>query len=169
MRKRLAIAIAAIVVVASAGSVIAHHSLARYDTTKPVKVKGVVVLFQRVNPHSMIFIDQKGTNGEVQRWAVEGPAINQLTRKGIEKDFLKVGDVIEACGYVTKDNIERTVNTEPGERASISVSLKAPTPTSVSGRLMDGELLVLPNGKKEVWSDYGFHWCMGPDYHDNHK
>jgi hypothetical protein len=150
MTKNLAIGLAATLVLASVGPLTAHHSLALFDTTKPVRIKGAVVLFQRVNPHSMIFIDQKGANGEAQRWAVEGPAINALVRRGMYNDFLKVGDVIEACGYVTKDNTERTAD-------------------AVSGRLMDGELIVLPNGRKEVWSDYGFHLCMDPDYRDVHR
>src|SRR5688572_18043956 len=154
---------AAIVVFASAGSLLAHHSLAQYDTTTAVSVKGTVVLFQRVNPHSILFIDQKGTGGETQRWAVEGPPVLLLERRGIGREALKVGDVIEVCGYVTKGGIERTVNTEP-----ISLSLKETTPKSVSGRLMDGELVVLANGKREVWSDYGHHKCLGSDFQDIH-
>jgi len=163
MKKRIAVWTVAFAALASAGSLLAHHSLAQYDTTTAVRVKGTVALFQRVNPHSIIFIDQKGPNGETQRWAVEGPPVPQLERRGFTREALKVGDVIEACGYVTKDHRDRTVDTEP-----ISLSLKATTPKSVSGRLMDGELLTMPDGKQQVWSDYGFHKCMAPDYQDIH-
>jgi hypothetical protein len=84
---------------------------------------------------------------------------------GVNYEALKVGAVIEACGYVTKEGVEsqRTVSTEP-----ISLSLKSTTPKSVSVRLMDGELLVMPDGHKQVWSDYGHHKCLGPDYRDFH-
>jgi hypothetical protein len=34
---------------------------------------------------------------------------------------------------------------------------------------MDAELLVMPDGQKQKWSDYGQHKCLGPDYHDFHK
>ena len=166
MNKRITLCIALAAVLASAGSLIAHHSLARYDTTKAVRVKGVVVRFERMNPHTVLFVDEEGEDGQIQRWAVEGPAPVLLERRGVNKDALKAGDFIEACGYVLKNegagNV-RTVNTEP-----LSESLKATTPKTMSGRVMDGELLVMPNGQKQVWSDYGNHKCFGSDYRDFH-
>jgi hypothetical protein len=133
----------------SAGSLVAHHSLAQFETTTAVRVKGVITRFEQVNPHSILFVDQKGGNGETERWAVEGPGITQLKRMGRDTGFLKVGDVVEACGYVTKPGVESR--------------------RSVSGRLMDGEMLVLADGRKEKWSDYGLgHKCLGPDYQDFH-
>jgi hypothetical protein len=157
--------IAAVAVLASAGSLVAHHSLSQFDTTKAVTVKGTVVLYKRVNPHSIIFVDQVGADGKLQRWAVEGPGVNLLERRHITKEAFKAGDVIEACGYVTKEGVEsqRTIDTEP-----ISLSLKATTPKSMSGRLLTGETLVMPDGRKEVWTDYGHHKCLGPDYKDIH-
>lgn len=157
---------AAAVILASAGSLVAHHGLSRFDTTTGVTVKGTVVLFERVNPHSFIFIDEKGEDGEMHRWAIEGPTVNQLTRLGIEKDALKAGDVIEACGYLMKAGLQsqKTVSTEP-----ISLSLKDKTPKSISGQLLNAELLVMPDGRKQIWSDYGQHKCLGPDYKDFHS
>jgi hypothetical protein len=34
---------------------------------------------------------------------------------------------------------------------------------------MDAEILVMPGGQIQKWSDYGQHLCLGPDYHDFHK
>jgi len=28
--------------------------------------------------------------------------------------------------------------------------------------------LVMPDGRKQAWNDYGVHKCLGPDYVDNH-
>ena len=158
--------IAAVLLLVSAGSLLAHHSGSNVDTTKAVTVKGVVVRFEQVNPHSILFVDQKGADGQTQRWAVEGPGLFQLRRIGISEDALKVGDVIEACGYVMKDGVEsqRTVSTEP-----ISLSLKAKTPKSFSGRLLTAEYLVMPDGEKRRWEDYGHHKCLGADYVDIHS
>lgn len=153
-----------IAILAFGSSLLAHHSLAQYDTTKAVRVKGEVVLFQRINPHAVLFIDEKNSDGTVHRWAVEGPALTVLARRGLNGDFVKPGDIVEACGYVTKAGRERTINTEP-----IRWSLKETMPKSVTGKVMDGELLVLPNGKKEIWSDYGFHLCLEPGYQDSHR
>ena len=166
MKKMMAVWTAAAVVLASAGSLVAHHSLAQFETTRAVRVKGVIVMFAQVNPHTILFVDQKGGDGNTQRWAVEGPGVLQLKRMGLDTGFLKVGDVVEACGYVTKEGVEsqRTVSTGP-----ISLSLKASTPKSMSGRLINAEMLVMPGGQKQIWSDYGHHLCLGPDYHDFHK
>ena len=148
---------------ASASSLAAHHSLSQFDTTRGVTVKGTVVLFDRVNPHSFIFLDEIRADGEVHRWAIEGPAITQFARRGIDKDALKPGDVIEACGYVTKDGAQSRRTLE-----SISSSLKDKTPKSVSGQILTGELLVMPDGQKRIWQDYGHHKCLTPDYKDFH-
>jgi hypothetical protein len=158
--------LAGILVIATAGSLAAHHSLAQFDTTTAVRVKGTIVRFELINPHSIIFVDQKLADGQIQRWAVDGPAARQLSGSGITKDAVKVGEVIEVCGYVTKEGVEsqRTVNTEP-----ISLSLKATTPKSMTGKIMNAEMIVMPDGKKQAWSDYGQHLCLGPDYHDFHK
>jgi hypothetical protein len=152
----------------SAASLMAHHSLsqAQFDTTTGVTVKGTIVLFERVNPHSFIFVDQKGADGQMHRWAIEGPGIFQLTRMGFGTDVLKVGDVIEFCGYVKKEGLasQRTASTpEP-----ISLSLKDKTRQSVSGRILTAEVLVMPDGRRQPWSDYGHHKCFAPDYRDIH-
>jgi hypothetical protein len=34
---------------------------------------------------------------------------------------------------------------------------------------MNGELVVMPDGRKEIWSDYGQHLCMDAGFHDSHK
>jgi hypothetical protein len=164
MKKFMAVCAAAIVF-ASAGALLAHHSLAQFDTTKGVTVKGAVVVFEQVNPHSFIFLDAKGADGQMHRWAIEGPGVPQLGRLNIGKTTLKVGDVIEACGYVPKEGVklERRMNTEP-----ISLSLKDKFPKSVTGQVLTGEVLTLPDGTKQRWSDYGHHKCLGSEYQDIH-
>src|SRR5262245_4626986 len=85
------------------GALAAHHSLVQFDTTTPVWLKGTVVRFERVNPHSRILLDQQMEDGRVQRWAVDGPGPNPLARMGIDENFLKAGDAIEVCGFVLKE------------------------------------------------------------------
>jgi hypothetical protein len=163
MKKVMAAWTATLAVLASAGSLAAHHSLAQFDTNTPVRVKGVIVLFERVSPHSILFVDQEVGNGRIQRWAVEGPSGIQLTRMGFDKAALKAGDVIEACGYVTREGVESQRTITP-----VSLGFNGTT-QSMSGRRMDGELVVMPDGRKQKWSDYGQHHCLGPNFHDFHK
>jgi len=160
-KKTIAAATATILMLALAGPLAAHHSLSEFDTTTAVRVKGVIVLFDRVNPHSILFVDEEYANGKIQRWAVDGPGALQLTRMGIDKEALKAGDVIEVCGYATRPGVEsqRNVSVEPinflGQK-------------TISGRRLTGEVLVGPDGEKRTWLDYGQHKCLGADYHDIH-
>jgi DNA/RNA endonuclease YhcR with UshA esterase domain len=149
--------LAMLVLMMSAGSVMAHHSLANHDTTTPVRVKGTVVQVQRINPHSFIFLEQTGADGARQRWAVEGPSGVQLARRGDPADGLKPGDVIEVCGYVTK------------EKTMWQIASRDPQEVSLAGRLITAELLVMPDGTEKSWGDYGFHKCFAPGYKDQHS
>ena len=157
MKKMIAGWIAMTAALVPAGSALAHHSISSFDTTKPVRVKGTVVQFNQVNPHSVIYVEQQDADGQVRRWAIEGPSILQLTRKGYAKDVLKRGDVVEVCGYLPKEPIVwQTASPDPGA-------------ISLAGRLINAETLVMPDGKEESWGDYGVHLCFPPGYKDQHS
>lgn len=131
----------AIAILAWPGVLAAHHSLVQFDTTAPVWVKGTVVRFDRVNPHSRILLDAAAADGSVQRWAVDGPQPNALARMAIGEDFLKAGDVIEVCGFVQKAAFTSDAATRP----------------------ISGHLLVMPDGRRRFWSDYGvLEKCLKP-------
>ena len=141
----------------STASVRAHHSLANYDTTAAVRVKGTVVAFHRINPHSFVFLEQQPADGPIRRWAVEGDSGIQLNRKGFPKDGLKPGDVVEICGYVPKEPIIwQFASPEAGA-------------VSLWGRLINGETMVMPDGHEQSWGDYGVHKCFAPEYRDQHS
>ena len=140
----------------AADSAGAHHSLANFDTTQAVRVKGTVVEFHQINPHSLIFMDEKTADGKTRRWAIEGPAVRQLVRSGFAKDALKAGDVVEVCGYLPKDVTIRQI-ANPDARAQ-----------SISGRLLNAETMVMPDGREQSWGDYHFHKCFPPGYNDGH-
>ena len=135
----------------------AHHSLASFDTTKAVRVKGTIVQIHYINPHSFIFVEEKGADGETRRWAAEGPSIFQLNRSGFAKDALKAGDVVEVCGYVPKDPV------------MWQIASADPSAISLAGRLINAELLVMPDGQLRNWGDYGVHKCFAPGHKDQHS
>jgi hypothetical protein len=154
--KKILAASAILVMFVSAGSLLAHHSLTNFDTTKAVRVKGTIVQFHQINPHSFIFLDEKGADGQIRRWAVEGPSILQLNRRGFAKDVLKPGDVVEVCGYAPKEAVIWQI-------ASADTSA-----ISTSGRLINAEVLVMPDGQERSWGDYGVHKCFAPGHSDQH-
>ena len=89
---------------ASVAAVIAHHSFAaEYDATKPVAVTGVVKKVEWQNPHIWIYVDVRDESGKVTTWGFSGGPPGMLTRRGISKDVLKVGDVIKVEGFRARD------------------------------------------------------------------
>ena len=139
-----------------AASLLAHHSLANYDTTTAVHVKGTVVQVHAINPHSIIFLDETRPDGTSRRWAIEGPALRQFDRLGFAKDALKPGDVIDVCGYLPKEPIVWQI-------------ADADAGTSAAGRLLNGETMTMPDGHERSWGDYGVHKCFESGYTDQHS
>ena len=157
MKKLLAGWLIVVAALVSGEPIAAHHSLANFDTTTPIRLKGTIVRFHEINPHSFLYIEVTGEDGQVRRWAVEGPPIRQIGRMGFAKDALKPGTVIEVCGYAPKENtVWQIASTAPGA-------------VSMAGRLLDAEMLVLADGKEQSWGDYGVHKCFSPGYRDVHS
>ena len=157
MKRMTAAWLAVLVTLVSAGPLLAHHALTNFDTTKAVRVKGTIVQFHQINPHSFIYLEERDADGQIRRWAVEGPSVVQLNRMGFAKDVLKIGSVVEICGYVPKEPIVwQIANADPSA-------------ASLSGRLINAELMVMPDGKQQSWGDYGVHKCFGPGYTDQHS
>lgn len=141
----------------SSGS-FAHHSLASFDVSAPLWIKGTVVQFERVNPHSLIFIDEKTPDGQVRRWAVDGPSVPQLERKGLDQQFLAAGQFIEVCGFALKDAAAQRAFPKPDDATA------AASQPRMTGQVLNGTLIITPDGKKRVWSDYGqLPKCIGPE------
>jgi hypothetical protein len=148
--------LAAVLMAMPATALLAHHSLAAYDTTTPVRVKGTILQVHLINPHSILYLEGRDETGAVVRWAVEGPSVLQLTRKGFAKDALKAGDVVEVCGYLPKERVVWQVASPDGT-------------ASLAGRLLNGETMTMADGRQESWGDYGVHKCFGPEFRDQHS
>ncbi len=112
----------------------AHHSESMFVPT-PVWVKGTVVEFARVNPHSIVTLEEIAADGQIRRWAVEGPTVSQLIGKGIGPDFLVAGDKVQFCAF-------------PRRQPSASRPAEAPP-------FVHGLVLLLPNGEMLIWGTYG--------------
>ena len=95
-----------VVLALTGGSVplLAHHSFAaEYDTSKPIKVTGVVTKMEWMNPHARFYVDVKGADGKVTNWNFELGAIPVLLKQGWRKGSLKEGDMVTVEGYLAKD------------------------------------------------------------------
>ena len=104
MRIKLAVIVAGLVLLLSAGPAVAHHAFAaEYDAKKPVKLTGTVTKLEWLNPHTWFYIDVKDDNGKVTNWGFEMGSPNILLRAGWTRNSMKPGDVVTVEGSQAKD------------------------------------------------------------------
>jgi len=105
MRTKFVVVIAAVVLLASAGRVVAHHSFsAEFDASKPFKMTGSVTKVEWMNPHTFFYIDVADEKTKkVTNWAMEMGSPNGLMRQGWTRNSMKVGDKVTVEGSLAKD------------------------------------------------------------------
>ena len=133
------------------GPVSAHHAARLFEMTEPIWVKGTVVRYLWLNPHSAIIVEQKKEDGGTIRWALESSSpIRVLEMRGFNKDSFKPGDVIEACGFAPKSTFNSRTETPNQGNAR-------PGPAWVDGadRVITARLVLTQDGSKVHWSNYG--------------
>ena len=82
----------------------AHHAFAaEFDSDKPIDLTGSVTKVKWVNPHSWLYFDVKGADGNVTNWGVEFGTPNALARKGLAKTDLPPGTKVHVKGYASKN------------------------------------------------------------------
>jgi hypothetical protein len=129
MRTTLAVCVAAVGLLLSAGPAVAHHAFtAEFDSAKSMKVTGTVTKFEWTNPHAWFYIDIKDDNGAVTNWGFEMNSPNMLLRNGWTRNSLKAGDVITVEAFGARDgshigNAKSVTLTSTGQKL-----LAAPNP-----------------------------------------
>src|SRR5436190_1542427 len=91
-----------LMLMSAAHSLSAHHSWP-VNLSQLVTVKGTVTEFMWANPHPMITLEVKTSDGAIEKWTVGGPAINRMEANGWTKTTVKPGDVITGIGYQFAD------------------------------------------------------------------
>lgn len=135
--------VAAIAALAWAGALGAHHSESMFEMM-PEWVKGSVVEFARVNPHSVVTVEETTADGSMRRWLIEGHNPGRLDQRGFGPDYLQPGDHIEFCAFP----MTQRFSTAPEGGLPFS----------------HGLVLVLPDGQMQIWGSYGrMSNCVTPD------
>ena len=78
-------------------SVTAHHHRINFlDTT--IAFYGEITRVDWANPHVYLFVDAEDNSGNIVRWQIESGSTPSLTRRGLSRDTLKVGDMVTVRG-----------------------------------------------------------------------
>jgi len=148
-RTRIAVSAAWLAVLVLAVSLEAHHAGIMYAPT-PLWVAGTVVQFEDIDPHTITTIEERDADGQVRRWAIEGPARFQIDDMGIRADAPRVGEVVTFCAFPYKSGAELSRlfpdAVFSGPRFADSVA---------SPRFVEGHVMVRPNGERRLWDPHG--------------
>ena len=108
MRIRFVLLIAGIALGAAAGPAWAHHAFAsEFDAKKPIKFTATVTKMEWINPHAWMHVAVKKPDGTVENWMIEAGSPNNLFRRGINKDTVRVGMQVVVDGYQARDGSRR--------------------------------------------------------------
>ena len=113
----------------------AHHAFgSEFDPNRPILLKGKVVKVEWQNPHIWIYVDGKDeVTGRAAVWGFSAGPPATLSRRGINKDFLKKGDTVKIDGFLAKDgspNGSGGTVTFPDGRSVFTASAEDPAPTN---------------------------------------
>lgn len=78
---------------------LAHHSsVGIYDSNRRIEIEGIVTSAQWRNPHPSYIVAVEEENGEIADWYIEAGSISTLRVRGIDRDFIEVGDRVTLAG-----------------------------------------------------------------------
>lgn len=96
MKQILAALVATFGIVSGAGSLLAHHGAATFDTGKEIALEGTVVEWVWSNPHCFLKFEVKERDGSVRTWVTETSNPPDMVNRGWSRRSFKAGDAIKA-------------------------------------------------------------------------
>ena len=80
-----------------------HHSFVGfYDQDRIVEVEGVIKSLSWRNPHGSITLDATDSAGTVTQWQIETGSISVLRARGLDPEFVRVGDRVRLAGEAAR-------------------------------------------------------------------
>ena len=88
---------------AAASTAMAHHSHGNYEMTEYIRMVGTVTEIHWINPHSWIYLEVTGEDGQSDVWALEGASVIELRREGWAEESIRPGDRIAVRCHQLRD------------------------------------------------------------------
>ena len=88
-----------------AAPAMAHHSAAMFDVTKTVVHKGTVKRFLFTNPHSLLIVSVRNSDGQVVDYSYEANGPGYLVRNGWARESVKPGDEVTVVSHPLVDGM----------------------------------------------------------------
>lgn len=130
------------------------QSSATYDSSRRVKVSGVVTRIEWANPNAFLFLNAKDA-----RWAVEFGNPIELEKNGWTRNSLHIGDSIDVEGIAARNSATQAYAksvtlSKTGKRLFVLTARpQVPKSAEPSPRWPDGQVRLGPApGKKGYWT-----------------
>lgn len=82
----------------------AHHGIAAYQEGKQITVTGSVTYFDFVNPHALIYLNVRQSDGTNAKWQGQLTSPNNLARVGWTRRSLQMGEQVTITGFAAKNS-----------------------------------------------------------------
>jgi hypothetical protein len=150
--QRAALAAAAAVLVVAAPA-LAHHGFGRFEMDKEVEYSGTLTRLELVNPHSYLYFDAVGPDGETLSMRCEMRAATLLRRSGWDLEEFVAGRHVEVQGRPHRDDPEscylETITVDEATTIDRNDQFTSAAPVSASDRPMR-----LPSGAPNISGDW---------------
>ena len=104
LRKRLFLLVLGVGLTLCSRALWAHHSeLAEFDPDNLVSITGTLKEVVWANPHVWFFVDVTEDDGSVTTWGFSTSPPGSLMRRGITKDAMRIGAVVNVEGARARD------------------------------------------------------------------
>ena len=111
---------------ASATALSAHHPVVHFfDTSKLVTLQGTLTRIEWRQPHVILRLETRRTDGSTIDWSVETRSPQGLEQAGLNRDSFKIGERFRATVCVARDGTRWAVThgiARPGGLAVVGVS-----------------------------------------------
>lgn len=103
MRFHIAVFLCTFLLLTLSNASSAHHSHGNYDVRNYTNLSGTVSKVIWLNPHVWVHIDTASADGATETWALEGGSVNEIMKRGWQKDSLNIGDKIDVRCHALRD------------------------------------------------------------------